>query len=91
MAGDEQTNFRPLYKTAALPCEGQVGDMIVISRLDEGEFDPSDTGLGQVWFCTRASNPDQRALWCRVAFEGKASCEIPYLKEPPPIPTLEGG
>ena len=77
MASDNQINFRPEFQTTKLPCSGQVGDLIVVTPLKEGEFDPKTDGSASVWVCVKADLDLRPALWLRVQFDGFATCDTP--------------
>lgn len=77
MALGDQINFRPEFRTMQLPCFGQVGDLIVLSPLKEGEFDPEPDGSASVWVCVKADLDGRPALWLRVQFDGFATCDAP--------------
>jgi hypothetical protein len=85
VASTGQINLKPFYKAHKLPCEGSVGDLLVLSPLAEGDFDHSPQGLASLWFCSRSSNlqEQQPAVWKRVDFDGFSSCQMPDLPKPP--------
>lgn len=83
MATGDQVNIKPAYETVEVPCEGQVGDLFVMSRLREDEPDGTPLGLASLWLCTKSSDREgRRAIWQRVTFDGYAQCDAPV--GPPP-------
>ena len=86
-------NVKPMFETTKLPCEGKVGDVIVISPLQEDQLDTSNAGLASIWVCTRASFEPEAlpAIWIRLKADGKATCEFPTSDPPQDIPTLRRG
>jgi hypothetical protein len=88
----DQINFRPWFEQTTVPCEGEVGDIIVITPLDEGQPDRLAQGGASVWFCIKAQMGERPAVWARVQFDGIATCESGPLPEPPQThPTLRLG
>lgn len=85
MAVIGQINIEPAFKMNSVPCEGTVGDLLVLTPLDEGELDGSPQGLASLWFCTRSANMNEGrpAIWKRVQFDGFATCAIAPLPKPP--------
>jgi hypothetical protein len=85
VANGDQINIKPHFEAKTVPCEGEAGDLLVITPLREGQLDGSPQGLASLWFCTKSSNmPEQRpAVWKRVQFDFFATCEIPVLPKPP--------
>jgi hypothetical protein len=61
-----------------------VGDLLVLTPLDEDELDTSSQGLASLWFCSRSADLKERrpAIWKRVDFDGFITCDKP-LPEPP--------
>jgi len=82
VAIENEVNFRPTYETKRVPCEGEVGDMIVLTELKEGQDDPANDGSASVWFCIKASRGERRAVWACVKFLGVATCDFDF--KPPP-------
>ena len=76
MAIGDQINMKPEYETVEVPCEGQVGDLVVLSPLRDQEPDPSPLGLASLWFCTKSSGREGPAVWQRVTFDGYAQCDV---------------
>jgi hypothetical protein len=92
MAVGEQINVRPHFETTKLPCEADVGDLLVLTPLKEGDVDPSPQGLASLWFCIKANVGGQRpAVWARVQFDGIASCDIIVPDPPQAHPPIHGG
>ena len=91
MASEDQINFKPAFETNTVPCEGEVGDLLVLSPLKDGEPDPTNQGLASVWFCIKAGNAERPAVWARVQFDGVASCGFPIADPPQSRPTLRRG
>lgn len=79
----DQTNLQPAYRQHTVPCKGEVGDLWVLTPLGEGDQDPSIQGLASLWFCTRADDSEEPAVWARVQFDGVAICKMPQIKDPP--------
>ena len=77
MALGDRINLRPEFETTKLPCDGQVGDLIVLTPLKEGEPDPATDGSASVWVCVKADLEGRPALWLRVQFDGFATCTAP--------------
>jgi hypothetical protein len=93
MASLNPINIRPMFETDRLPCEGRVGDILVISPLPEDKFDTSNRGVASLWICTRADYPQEGvpAVWVRLQADGYASCEYPVPVPPENIEPLRGG
>ncbi|MEI7995548.1 MAG: hypothetical protein WCH01_11670 [Methylococcaceae bacterium] len=94
MTKGDQINIKPHFKKegSTLPCEGEAGDLFVFTPLDEGDPDPSPEGLASLWFCTKGAEKDSRnAIWKRVQFDDKRTCEVPPLKPPQNTPELKEG
>lgn len=86
-------NIKPLFRADKLPCDGQVGDVLIISPLEEGEPDFEPRGVATIWVCTRASYDAEGlpAVWIRLQAEGYASCDYPVPPPPQDIPHLSHG
>ena len=93
MAVIEQVNVGPHFTETQLPCDGMVGDLLVLSPLKEGERDPSPQGLATVWVCIKSAPGAERdaAVWARVQFDGVASCGRPVPAPPQGRPDLVRG
>jgi hypothetical protein len=80
-----QINLRPNFKSVQVPCEGTLGDLLVLTPLEEGDVDASPQGLASLWFCTKSSNVNESrpAIWKRVQFDGFSNCQMPDLPKPP--------
>jgi hypothetical protein len=94
MASAGQINLKPVFEQHKVPCEGTVGDLLVLSPLREDEFDHSPQGQAHLWFCTKSENlnEQQPAVWKRVDFDGFATCQMHDLPEPPQDdPPIEEG
>jgi len=85
VASAGQINLKPLFKQTKVPCEGTVGDILVLSPLKEDERDGSAQGLATLWFCTKSAdlNEQQPAIWKRIDFDGFSNCSVPVLPKPP--------
>lgn len=85
MASAGQINLKPLFKQEKVPCEGTVGDLLVISPLREDEFDDSPQGRASLWFCSKSANlgEQQPAVWKRIDFDVFSTCQMPVLPDPP--------
>ena len=61
----------------ALPVNGRVGELIVLTPFGETVFDSDDPGYQSVWVCVRASDAARhiRAAWERVVFHGEGANE----------------
>jgi hypothetical protein len=88
---DEQINFEPHFQQETLPCEGEVGDFVVLSPLTATDRDASPQGLASLWFCIRRGNTEQPATWARVQFDGIATCRAAVPRPPQNHPTLKAG
>jgi hypothetical protein len=86
-------NIRPNFGQDTLPCDGRVGDVVILTPLAEQDFDKSPNGQASVWICIKASWPPEKinAVWARVAFDGVASCERPVPIPPQNRPPLNRG
>ena len=89
----EHINLRPQFQQTSLPCDGEVGDLLVLTPLkEEGEPDFSTDGRASLWFCTRSGIGEQPAIWARVQFDAIATCKapVPSLPQGHPPPRPEG-
>lgn len=77
MALGDQINIRPEFQATTPPCSGQVGDLIVLTPLKEGEFDPEDDGSASFWVCVKAGTDRAPARWLRIQCDVFATCEAP--------------
>jgi hypothetical protein len=91
VAIDNEVNFRPTFETNKVPCEGEVGDMVVLTALKEGAADPEKDGSASVWFCIKAGRGERPAVWACVQFLGIATCDIPLRKPPQDHEVLKRG
>ncbi len=91
MAKREQQNFRPQFLRDRVPCEGDVGDILVMTKLDERDRDPEKQGSASVWFCVVSQTEEHDAIWRRVQFDGVASCDRQVPLPPQNLPELERG
>lgn len=92
MAKGDQVNIRPEFQTTKLPCEGTVGDLIVLTPLKENEPDPSPQGVASLWFCTKSGSGERHpAVWQRVTFDGFAQCDAPVGNPPQNRPRIRRG
>ncbi|MCA3561805.1 MAG: hypothetical protein IOC82_12330 [Aestuariivirga sp.] len=88
----EQLNIRPLFRATEVPCDGQVGDVLIVTPLSEKDIDPDKPGNVQVFICTRASNAETGpAIWSRLRFDGYTTCKSPLPNPVKDIPVLRGG
>jgi hypothetical protein len=87
----DQINIEPAFKQSTVPCEGEVGDLLVLTPLAKGEPDPSPQGLASLWFCIEAAEQERPAVWARVQFDGVARCGPPIPDPPQTRPTLRRG
>jgi hypothetical protein len=80
-----RVNISPHFESDKVPCDGVVGDLLVLTRLEEGQPDGSPQGLASLWLCTRSADPQEQrpAIWKRVKLDGFAECQMPPLPEPP--------
>lgn len=79
-----QINLTPLFNQPNLPCEGEAGDLLVISPLKQDEEDKSEQGVASLWFCIRSQSKERGpAVWARVAFNGIATCSNGPVPLPP--------
>lgn len=93
MPVEKQINLRPAFETNQVPCDGEVGDLFVMTPVPEGKRDASPQGLGSLWFCTKGSfDPEgEPAVWARVQFDGVASCKKTVPDPPQNRPNLIRG
>jgi hypothetical protein len=90
VANGDQINLKPQFQLTTVPCEGEAGDLLVLSPLKEGEPDPSAQGLASLWFCTKSGTTAERpAIWARVQFDGIATCRARVPTPPQNLPTLK--
>jgi len=78
----DQINIRPEFETMEVPCSGQVGDLIVLTPLEDGAFDPETDGSAMVYVCVKSDLDESPAVWLRVQFDGFATCEAPVAPAP---------
>ena len=92
---DEQINIEPRFKAQTVPCDGEAGDLLVLTSLGENEPDSSTQGLASLWFCVKSADPKNEkfpdAIWARVQFDGIATCKKPVPKPPQNHPPLQVG
>ena len=89
MANGDQINLKPHFEQETLPCEGEAGDLFVMTPLKEGQLDVSPQGVASLWFCIKAGNTNERpATWARVQFDGIATCRAPVANPPQTHPTI---
>jgi hypothetical protein len=92
VAAGDQINFKPSFEQQTVPCEGDVGDLFVMTRLKEGEPDNEPQGVASLWFCIKEGRSAERpAIWARVQFDGIATCAAPVPQPPQNRPTLTRG
>lgn len=86
-------NIEPNFKQNTLPCDGKVGDLLILTELPENKFDKEVDGAASLWICIKASWPPEglTAVWARAAFDGVASCERPVPPPPQNHPKLTRG
>ena len=90
----EQFHIEPVFGAEQVPCQGQCGDLLVLTPVQKGQQDPEKLGSGSLWFCTRSFDDAERqpAVWRRVQFDGYATCQMPPLPTPPQdLPPLNRG
>ena len=90
MANRDQVNIEPAFQQATVPCEGEVGDLLVLTPLAKEETDLSKSGKASLWFCTVAGEGERPAKWARVQFDGWANCTMP-IPNPPDLTELHRG
>jgi hypothetical protein len=88
-AAATRINIKPFYDRTEVPCEGQAGDLIVLSPLSDGQPDSEPQGSASLWFCTRSheNSENGRAVWKRVDFDVASSCDRPLPRPPQNDPT----
>lgn len=93
MANGDQINIKPHFQASKVPCEGQAGDLLVMTELQEGDIDGSPQGLVSLWFCTKSEDlkGGRRAVWKRVQFDNYANCEMTVPKPPQNTPPIGHG
>ena len=86
-------SLRPNFQQRQLPCDGKVGDLLLLSPLAEDEFDSAHSGLASLWVCIKGSweLDGLNAVWARVSFDGIATCEFPAEEPPQDRPNLSRG
>ena len=91
MTISEQINFKPRFQQSSVPCEGEVGDIFVMTPLREGQRDSSEPGEASIWFCVKTQVETRPAVWVRIQFDGFATCQSGPLRPPKQIPELKRG
>ena len=91
MAVRDQQNFRPRYAHDTVPCDGEVGDILILTPLREGDHDRAPQGSASVWFCIKDQSDELSAVWARVQFDGVATCDAPVPTPPQTHPNLTRG
>lgn len=86
-------NIRPNFRQDTLPCDGKVGDVVILTPLAEDEYDATPDGMASVWICIKGSweREGTNAVWARVAFDGVATCGAPVPVPPQNHPRLGRG
>jgi hypothetical protein len=86
-------NFKPNFRQESLPCDGNVGDLVILTPLAKDERDGSNDGLASVWVCIKASwgQENERAVWARLQFDGVGTCQFPVPQPPQDHPPLNRG
>jgi hypothetical protein len=79
---DEQINIKPLFEQTKVPCDGEAGDLLVLTPLKEGEPDTSPQGQATLWFCIKSGKGERPATWVPVVLDGIATCQV--VLPPPP-------
>jgi hypothetical protein len=88
----DQINFKPWFEQNTVPCEGEVGDILVLTPLKEGDVDHEALGSPSLWFCIKAQTDGRPAVWAHVHFDGVATCETGPLPTPSQtLPTIRRG
>jgi hypothetical protein len=82
VASGDQNNFKPWFEQNTVPCEGEVGDILVLTPLKERAADPEKLGSTSVWFCIKAQLGERPAVWTHVHFDGFATCKTGPLPTP---------
>jgi hypothetical protein len=91
MATYDRVNISPGFEKTKVPCEGHVGDLIVVTPLKENASDSTKQGSASLWFCTKSAGSDvqkQPAVWARVQFDGVAGCNVTIPLPPQNRPNL---
>lgn len=91
MALRDRHNFRAHYTQDTLPCDGVVGDIVVLTPLSDDDHDPEPQGSVSIWFCIKADEDGRPALWARLEFDGVATCEQAVPRPPQTHPQLIRG
>lgn len=93
MSTGDINNFGPWYERDKVPCEGEVGDILVMTPLKQGEPDrsPPLQGKASVWFCIKSQSDEGDAVWALVSFDGVANCGTPIPDPPLDRPILRRG
>lgn len=89
----DRISIRANYETEKVPCDGRVGDLVVLSPMREDDFDGTPVGRASVWICTKSAWDQDRlpAVWSRVQFDGFATCKYSITEPPQDIPNLSQG
>lgn len=89
----ERLRIRPNFQQERVPCDGKVGDLVILTPHAEGEYDDSKVGRASVWVCTKEGwEPEGTpAVWQRIRFGGYAVCQYPVAEPPQDLPNLGRG
>ena len=82
MASGDQINFRPWFEQDKVPCEGELGDILVVTPLKDRQSDPEKLGSASLWFCMKSGKAERPAIWAHVQFDGFATCQTGPLPTP---------
>ena len=86
-------NILPNFQQDRLPCEGDVGDVVILTRLAKGEFDKSTDGQASVWICIKGSWAPERtnAIWALLPLDLLGTCDASVPLPPQGRPRLAHG
>lgn len=79
----KRINFEPIFERDTLPCDAELGDLIVMTPLARDEVDTTDQGLASYWLCIRERRDKEPVVWARIQFDGIATCGVGPVQTPP--------
>jgi hypothetical protein len=82
----DQLNIEPAFTQSTVPCEGEAGDLFVMTPVVKGDVDGSFQGLASLWFCTKSAENERPTEWKRVQFDTAATCRTPVPNPPQNTP-----
>ena len=82
MATGDQINFKAWFQQDTVPCEGELGDILIVTPVEERKSDPEKLGSASLWFCMKSGQGERPAIWAHVHFDGFATCKTGPLPKP---------